>query len=168
MLLPQFIRVLQMLALLAMQVLFFNHICLFGYATPMVSVAFLLYFPFNASRVGLLLWAFAMGFFTDVFSNTPGICSASMTFAAMLRPLFLRFLVTKDVVEDMIPTYSSMGTWTHIRFIICLTILHHLAYFALESFSVAHSVDAFFSFLSSLLLTLLVIFVLERFRSNTK
>lgn len=168
MLLPQFIRILQMLGLLALQVLFLNHICLFGYATPLVSVAFLLCFPISTSRTALLLWAFVMGLLTDVFSNTPGIGSASMTLAAMLRPVLLRLLVTKDVVEDMIPTYQTMGKWTHVRFIFCLVLLHHLAYFALENFSVAHFTDTLFSFLGSLILSLLVIFVLERFRGNTK
>lgn len=168
MLLPLFIRVLQMLCLLALQVLFLNHICILGYATPLIPVAFLLYFPKNTSRVGLLLWAFLMGIITDIFSNTPGINAASLTFVAMARPFLLRFLVTKDVAEDMVPNFRTLGKWGHVRFILFMVALHHFIYFLLESFSTAHLIDSFFSFISSLLLTMVVIIILEQFRSKNK
>lgn len=168
MLLPQIIHMLQMLGLLALQVLFLNHICLFGYATPFVTVAFLLYFPLNASRSGLLVWAFSMGLLSDVFSNTPGIGAAAMTFAAMFRPFLLRVLVSKDVAEEMLPTYFSMGKWAHVRLVFGLLVLHHLVYFVLESFSTAHIMDVLLSFFGSLVLSMLVILIIERFRYSTK
>ena len=78
-------RLLQMLGLVALQVLVCNHIHLLGYATPMPYVLFLAYLPLNANRVGNLLWAFVMGLLIDVFSNTPGEAAASLTLAAMAQ-----------------------------------------------------------------------------------
>ena len=45
-----------MLALVAAQLLVFNHIHLFGYATPLPFVYFLLRFPLNTERWSILLW----------------------------------------------------------------------------------------------------------------
>ena len=84
MLVTQLIRLLQMLGLVALQVLVMNHVHLLGYATPLIYVAFLLYFPLNTSRVEILLWSFALGLTIDIFSNTPGIASSAMTLTGMV------------------------------------------------------------------------------------
>ena len=55
------------------QVLVFNHIHLFGYATLLLLVYFVVTFPRNYPRWAMLLWSFFLGLFADLFSNTPGM-----------------------------------------------------------------------------------------------
>ena len=43
------------LLILALQVLVFDHVHIFGHATPFVAVYFVLLFPGNSSRTGILL-----------------------------------------------------------------------------------------------------------------
>lgn len=124
-----------MMALAAIQVLLFNHIHFMGYGTPLVYVALLLYFPANANRSATLLWAFALGLLMDVFAGTEGISAASMTLAAFIQPCLLNVSLPKDSLEDMVPSYRTMGVWNHLRYLTVLILIHHLAYYALESFS---------------------------------
>ena len=167
MLVTQFIRLLQMLGLVALQVLVLNHIHLLGYATPLVCVAFLLFFPLNASRIGTLLWAFALGLTVDIFSNTPGMCSASMTFVAMLNPLLLRVFSPRDAAEDMRPSYATMGRWAHIRYIAALVMVHHSVFFLLESLTFRHPLQLFLGWLGSVVLSVLLIAALETLRDKS-
>ena len=168
MIVRQFIHLMQMLGLIALQVLLLNHVHLFGYATPMIYVAFLLYFPLNASRIGLLLWGFATGLIVDVFSNTLGMATASMTLAAMVRPALLNVMVPRDSAIDMVPDYTSMGRGNHVRFVALLLIVHHAAFYLLEFFSIHHPRELLLSFLSGTALSLLLILTLELFRGKRK
>lgn len=129
------IHAILLVLLLAAQVLVFNHVHLLGYATPLVYVAFLLYFPLNYSRSAILFWAFLMGVGVDVFSNTPGVASGSLSLAALLQPILLHHIAPKDAVENMAPNFHTLGYRYYVRFIALLVIIHHVAAFMLESFS---------------------------------
>ena len=161
----QLIRLLQMLGLALLQILVMNHIHFQGYATPLIYVEFLFFMPQNISRTGALLWAFAMGLIIDIFSNTPGISCAAMTLCGMIQPPLLRLMAPKDSIEGLIPTYRTMGRWTHVRYIFLLLTLHHLAYFALESFSFPVARDLLISFAGSLALSLILILSFEGLRT---
>jgi len=160
------IRLIQMLVLVALQVLVCNHIHLFGYATPMLYVLFLAYLPLDSNRIANLCWAFVMGLLIDVFSNTPGEASASLTLAAFVQWPLLHALVPKESVEDMVPNYRTMGKWNHIRYLFVLTAVHHVAFYLLESFSFFNPIDALISLGSSFALSFVLILVIETMRGR--
>ena len=62
----------RMVLLLLLQLIILNHVHVFTYATPVVIAYLTMNFQRGASRVGLLLWGFAIGLLYDVFSNTFG------------------------------------------------------------------------------------------------
>ena len=76
-------RLVWALALVALQVLVFNHVHLWGYATPVVYVYVLCLFSLETSRGEWLLWGFFVGLFADMFTATPGLGAASLTFTAL-------------------------------------------------------------------------------------
>lgn len=49
-------RLLNMLLLLAFQVLILNHVQISGYGTPLVFACMILYMPMGSVRTGILLW----------------------------------------------------------------------------------------------------------------
>lgn len=161
-----FIRVLQMLALTALQILLFNHIHFMGYGLPLVYVAMLLYVPANANRIVTMLWAFALGIIMDMFSNTAGLSSASLTLATLIQPGLLNRLLPKDSLEDMVPSYHSMGTWNHIRYLTILLFTHHLTYFCLESFSFFNLYELAISASTSFASTWLIVVLMETLRGK--
>lgn len=159
-------RFVQLLALLAVQVLLMNHIHFLGYGTPLVYVALLLYMPSSWGRVASLAWGFAMGFLVDMFSNTPGMSAASMTMAAFVQPLLLKAFLPKDALEDTTPNYHTMGVWNHLRYLTLILLLHHATYFLLESFSFYNLFDLGKSAGISLGLSWLIIVVMETMRGH--
>ncbi len=159
-------RLLEMLALVAIQVLVCNHVHLMNYATPMLYVMFLAHLPLNANRIGNLLWGFSIGLLVDVFSNTPGVSSAAMTMTAMIQWPLLKVSAPKDCIEEMVPSYKTMGKWNHTRYIFLLALTHHLVYYALESFTFFHIQDTLIAFASSLALSLVILLTLETLRNG--
>lgn len=161
-----FIRLLQMLALVAVQVLVLSHVSFWGYGTPIICAALFLYMPQGSSRVATLLWAFVAGLVVDVFSNTPGVCSAAMTLTGMLQPPLLNLMVPRDSAENVVATYTTMGKWNHIRYIFILFLIHHTTYFLLDSFSFFSLTETGLCMASSLAVSLLIVFILETFRKR--
>ena len=164
MLVTETIRLLRMLLLAALQVLVLNHVHLFGYATPMVYVAFLLVFPLNASRIGVLLWSFAMGLTVDVGSGTPGMGAAAMTLVGMLYQPLLRVMSPRDSADNLVPGYASMGRLAHVRFVALLVIVHHAVFYLLETFTFHHPIQLLLAFLTSTVLSLMLILIMETMR----
>ncbi|MCQ2222543.1 MAG: rod shape-determining protein MreD [Bacteroidaceae bacterium] len=159
-------RFVQLLILLAVQVLLMNHIHFFGYGTPLVYVALLLYMPSSWGRIASLVWGFVLGFLVDVFSNTPGMSAGSMTVAAFFQPLLLKAFLPKDALEDMTPNYHTMGVWNHLRYLTLILILHHITYFLLQSFSFYNLVDLGMSAGISFGLSWLFVVVIETLRGH--
>ncbi|MDE5788430.1 MAG: rod shape-determining protein MreD [Bacteroidaceae bacterium] len=157
-------RLLQMAGLVALQVLVCNHIHFLGYATPMLYVLFVVWLPLNASRVGNLLWAFVLGLLIDIFSNTPGEAAASLTLTAFVQWPLLQLMAPKESTEDMVPSYQTMGRWNHVRYILLLTLVHHAAFYLLESFSFFHAREVLVAFGASVWLSFLLMLVLETLR----
>lgn len=161
-----FKRLLQMLGLLALQVLVCNHIHLLSYATPMVYVLFLAYFPLDSHRIGNMCWAFVMGLLLDICSNTPGEAAAALTMASFIQWPLLRAMAPKESVEDMVPNYVTMGRWNHVRYLILLTVVNHTVFFLLESFSFFNPIDLLITWSSSLALSLVLMFTMEIVRGR--
>lgn len=154
-------RFLWMMALVAMQMLVFNHIHLFGYATPLPCVYLLFLFPLGTERWSILLWGFACGLLTDVVSLTLGVCTAAMTLTAFIQPLLLKALEPQNAVENMQASYHSLGLWTYVRYAAILTTIFIVAYYIVQAFTFFHFVDLMLSLIGSWVLTLAVCLAFE-------
>lgn len=161
-----FIRLLQILALAVIQVLLFNHIHFMGYGLPLIYVAMLLYIPADANRNATMIWAFIMGMVMDMFANTAGLSSASLTLAALIQPVLLKASLPKDALEDMVPSYQTMGKWNHLRYLTILLLVHHLAYFCLESFSFFNLIELAIAAGTSFASSWLIIVLIETLRGH--
>ena len=161
-------RLLWLVALVVAQMMVFNNVHIFGYATPMPYVYLLLLFPLGTQRWLILLWGFFCGLLCDVVSLTTGIGAAAMTLAAFVQPPLLRLMTPKDAAEDMHPSFSTMDFWPYVRYAAVVTFVFCAAYFLLQSFTFFHILDLLIAFLSSWLLTLLVCVAIEGVRGGRK
>ena len=153
-------RLALVLMILIVQVLILDHVHPWGYGAPLLCPLVVITLPLGTSRSEALLWGFLTGFIADIFAGTPGISSAALTLIAFLQPPLLELMAPRDSEEELRPSFSTMGRWNYLRFIILLLILHHLVYFALEGFSYFHireiAISMGVSFAASLLLIILV------------
>ena len=117
------------------QVLILNHIHLFDIAIPLLYVYFAITFHRGTPKWIILLWSFALGLAIDVFSNTPGLASGSMTLIAAVQPYLLELFVPRDSAENLEVSVSTLGISKFMIFSAILLVVYCLVFFALEAFS---------------------------------
>lgn len=166
MLIVFFTRLYWMLVLVTVQVLVFNHIHLLDYATPLPYVYLLVMMPKSVPRYQVLLWGFFTGLLVDMFSNTPGMAAASMTFTALLQPMLLGLMITKDETDDVAPSFALMGTGGYLRYVLILVFIHHLTFYFIEFITFYNWMYMAVSLLGSWGLSALLIVAFERLRSG--
>lgn len=149
------------------QVLIFSQIHLFGYATACVYLIFILKLPRHTSQNEVLIWSFLFGLTIDIFCNTPGINAAAATAMGAIRSTILSIFTHKGLPDDFVPSIKSIkwGGYT-IYSLACIGVFYTVL-FILELFTISHASSLFVSVISSTMLTMLFVTVIECF-SRTK
>lgn len=159
-------EVMRFVVLILLQVLVFNQISIFGFATPFLYIYFLLKLPMGRNVFYVIIMGFLMGFAIDIFLDTPGINAAATTLVAALRRPLLRLFFTREEFENFIPgIYSALGPF--IRFAVVMVVIHQTAIFGLEAFSLFNLNILLLRLLSSVVLTLILLFALDSFVYKT-
>lgn len=158
--LSYFFEIFMFLVLIALQVLFFQHISLFGVATPILYIYFLMKLPLARNPFFVIISVFLLGFIIDIFLNTPGMNAAATTIMALLRPVLLRFFYSKEESGAYIPSINT-GTSAFIQYAIAMVFLHQLLLFFIESFTFFNFQLTIIRILASSVITLIVIFSLD-------
>lgn len=148
-------------ALCLAQALVLNQIHLFGCATPLLYIYMITAFPCNYPKWATLCWAFLLGLSVDTFSNTPGVCAASLTALAAVQPYYLSLFIPAEAREDVKPTMRDMTPLKYSVYIIVLVLLYCMLYFSIEMFTFFNLVHWTKCVLGSTAITLLLIFTLE-------
>lgn len=131
-------RMVRFIILMVVQIAIMNHIHLWNYATALIIGYMVVRFHFGTSRIGILFWGFVTGLVFDMFSDTMGMCMASMTFLAMVQPVLLRLFKPRDVSDDFTPTIKTMGLWLYIPYLLFSMLVLHASFYMLEAFSLAN------------------------------
>ncbi len=150
--------------LVLLQVLVLNHIHLFGVATPLLYIYFIMSMRRDYPRWALLVWAFALGLITDTFQNTPGVGAASLTLLAFIRPNILQLFITREMAEDLIPSSASLSRITFFYYSTIFTAIYCVAFFTLEMFSFFNFILWLQRTLGSLLLTMVLVMAADSLR----
>lgn len=153
------------LLILALQVLVFDHVHIFGHATPLVAVYFVLLFPGDSSRSSILLWSFVFGVIADTFTNTPGVAAVSLTTTAMMQPWLLKMNSTIETDDEIpVPSAVKMGWGAYIRYVALATVVCESLFYLLETFSFFNWAEMLINAGSSSLVTVLIIIAVESVR----
>ena len=141
------LNILRFILLLAAQILVLNNINVAGYFNPFPYVLFIILFPVNGNKTGLLLASFLLGIIMDLFSNSGGVHAAACVTLAYLRPTFFKFAFGLSYEYQTVKLNDKL-TPERFSFILISVITHHFILFILETFQ--------FSFFLSLLLKTLL------------
>lgn len=147
--------------LVLLQVFFFNHVHLLGYATPFIYLFIVVKLSSDISRHALMLWAFLLGLLIDAFSDTPGMNAAAAVFLAFIRPTLLRLFVPRDANDTFTPSIHSMGLSSYVKYLSMCVLFHHLLLFTIAFFSLASPLELLLRILSSGLLTVVCLLAVE-------
>ena len=152
--------------LVLVQALVLNHIHLFDCATPLLYIYFVLPTRRNQSRWVTLLWCFALGICIDMFSNTPGVAAASMTFIGLLQPYLLSLFIQRDSPDDLRPSFKVLGAVKYPFYTIFIVLIYCLLFFTLEAFNFYNWLQWIECVGGSAVLTILLILTIDNFRTK--
>jgi rod shape-determining protein MreD len=85
------VNIFRFLLLLAVQIVIFNNMNFLGYISPFPYILFIILYPVNSNKYGLLLASFFLGLTIDVFINSGGIHTAACIILAYYRPYLFKF-----------------------------------------------------------------------------
>lgn len=151
-----------------LQAMVLGRIHLFGVATPLLYVYFVLQFPRNYPKWASLLWSFSLGLLVDVFMNTPGLAATSLTLVAAIQPYYFELFVPRDSVENLQPSMAALGMMRFSYYVIPLVLFFCLVFYLLELFTFFNIVFWLICSLSSAALTLMIIYALEIAKNRNK
>ena len=79
--------------LLAVQIIIFNNMDFLGYISPYPYLLFIILYPVNGNKSGLLIASFLLGLTMDMFSNSGGIHATACLILAYFRPYIFKFSI---------------------------------------------------------------------------
>ncbi|MCD7710317.1 MAG: rod shape-determining protein MreD [Porphyromonadaceae bacterium] len=155
-------HIVKVIFVVLLQVLMCNRIALWGVATPFFVVYLFSKIPTGTKTQLSIITAFFIGLIIDVFTGTLGVYALASVTAAFLQGPLLSLISYRDrEKESFVPSFESLGRQRYILYLVLLTFVFCLVLFCAESFT-------FFSFwltavriVSSTLLTVVVLLIVD-------
>lgn len=158
------INIFRFVLLILFQVILFDHISFLKYVNPYPYILFILLFPVNGNRMGLILSSFFLGLFIDMFNDSGGVHAASSVILAFLRPEFFKFSFGLSY-EYQTVKINARVTPERFSFLLISILTHHITLFFLEIFRFSFIVDillrTLFSTIFTLILCILIIYMFK-------
>lgn len=148
------------------QVLVLNHINLFGCATPLLYIYFIVRFRRGFPRWAILLWSFLLGLCIDLFANTPGVAASSCLITGLLQPWLLEMFLNRDSADDLQPRPSTLGTGKYLWYMFIIVLIYNILFFTTEAFSFFNWEQWLMDIGGSTLLTFIVLAVIMTARKK--
>lgn len=161
-------NIVRFVLLIAAQVVIFNNIDLFGFVNPYPYILFILLYPVNSNRAGLLIASFFLGLTIDMFENSGGVHAAACLILANLRPTFFKFAFGLSYEYQTIKINERLSP-ERFTFIFISILTHHLVLFLLEFFKFSFLLEALWRTILSVLFTLISsIIIIYLFKPSKK
>lgn len=161
-------NIIRFVLLIAAQVIIFNNIDLFGYINPFPYILFILLYPVNANRAGLLVASFLLGLTLDFFGDSGGVHATACLVLAYLRPSFFKFAFGLSYEYQTIKINDRLSP-ERFTFIFISVFTHHILMFLLELFKFTFILDALLRTLLSSIFTIITsIIIIYLFKPSKK
>ena len=150
-----------------LQVLVLNTILFFTYINPYLYLALIINLPFKTPKWFLLVYAFAIGGFIDLFTGSLGFHSTATVFIAFIKPVISKIIIPHNVLGDTDEiTLNKIGSKSFITFSFLIVLMHNTILFVLEHLHFNFHILG--KIIVSSLVTLILVLILELFKSSKK
>ena len=153
------VNVFRFVLLLAVQIIIFNNMNFLGYISPFPYILFIILYPVNGNKSGLLIASFLLGLIMDMFSNSGGIHTTACLVLAYFRPFIFKFSFGLSYEYQTIKL-NDVLTPERFSFILLSVVIHHLILFTLEAFQFSFILDVLLRTLLSTVFTLLICIII--------
>jgi len=140
--------------LLLAQVLIFNRMDLFGFVNPFPYILFIILYPVNGNKTGLLLASFYLGLIMGMFEDSGGVHATACLILAYFRPAIFKFSFGLSYEYQTVKLNDSL-TPERFSFILIAVIIHHFTLFILEIFKLSSILDILVRTVLSTLFTII-------------
>ena len=154
-----FFNLFRFFILLSLQVIVFNNINLFGFISPFPYILFIILYPVNGNKSGLLVTSFLLGIILDMFSNSGGIHTTASLLLAYFRPSIFKFAFGVSYEYQTIKLNETL-TPERFSFLLVAVVLHHLVLFIFEAFQFSLLWDILIRTLLSSIVTLIICIII--------
>lgn len=126
---------------------------------PMIYPLVLLVLPVNTKHWLAMLLGLGVGLTMDMFSNTPGVHAAACVLLGYLRPYLLNLFFQQNIKElgDTVPSLFRMGFRSFLLYILFAVLVHHLAFYLVQIWSLKSILTILYKTLLSTVLTITLI-----------
>jgi hypothetical protein len=159
-----FVIIFRFLLLLAVQIIVFNNMNFLGYISPFPYVLFIILYPVNGNKFGLLFASFLLGIIMDMFSNSGGIHTTACLILAYYRPYLFRFSFGLSY-EYQTVKLNDVLTPERFSFILLSVVIHHFVLFILEAFKISFILDilirTLFSTIFTIIICIIIIYIIK-------
>ena len=163
-----FVNIFRFILLLAVQIVIFNTMNFLGYISPFPYILFIILYPVNGNKSGLLLASFMLGIIMDMFSNSGGIHTAACIVLAYYRPYLFKLSFGLSY-EYQTVKLNDVLTPERFSFILFSVVIHHFVLFFLEAFQFAFFWDMLLrTILSSVFTIILCIIIIYLIKPNKR
>lgn len=153
------VNIFRFVLLLAVQIIIFNNMNFLGYISPFPYILFIILYPVNGNKSGLLISSFLLGLIMDMFSNSGGIHTTACIVLAYFRPFIFKFSFGLSYEYQTIKL-NDVLTPERFSFILLSVVIHHLILFTLEAFQFSFILDVLLRTLLSTVFTLLICIII--------
>jgi rod shape-determining protein MreD len=153
------VNIFRFVLLLAVQIIIFNNMNFLGYISPFPYILFIILYPVNGNKSGLLIASFLLGLIMDMFSNSGGIHTTACLVLAYFRPFIFKFSFGLSYEYQTIKL-NDVLTPERFSFILLSLVIHHLILFTLEAFQFSFILDVLLRTLLSTVFTLLICIII--------
>ena len=158
------VNISRFILLLAVQIIFFNNMGFLGFIMPLPYILFIILYPVNGNKSGLLVASFLLGLIMDIFSNSGGIHTTACLVLAFVRPSIFKFSFGVSYEYQTIKL-NDVLTPERFSFILISVVVHHFTLFILEAFQVSFLLDillrAFLSTIFTVISCIIIIYLIK-------
>jgi rod shape-determining protein MreD len=154
-----FVNIFRFLLLLAVQIVVFNNMNFLGYITPFPYILFIILYPVNSNKSGLLAASFFLGIIMDMFCNSGGTHTTACLVLAYYRPYLFKFSFGLSY-EYQTVKLNDVLTPERFTFILLSVVIHHFVLFILEAFKISFFWDILIRTLFSTVFTIIICIII--------
>ncbi|QBN18911.1 rod shape-determining protein MreD [Flavobacterium nackdongense] len=152
-------NIFRFLLLLAVQIIIFNNMNFLGYISPYPYILFIILYPVNGNKSGLLAASFLLGLFMDLFSNSCGFHTTACIILAYYRPYLFKFAFGLSYEYQTIKM-NDVLTPERFTFLLLSVFIHHITLFTLEAFKFTLILEILLRTLLSSVFTLILCIII--------
>ena len=151
------------------QIFILNDVFFANFTNPFLYIILIITIPKNTPKWFLLIFAFQLGFFIDLFSNSLGYNSTSCVLIAFLRPIIIEFIIANNIINELDQiSMQKLGFKSFFIYSFVLILIHHTTLFFLEYCDIEMLFSIILKIIISSFISLLLISIAQLFFYKTK